>query len=187
MSIRKRLLFTLAITLAITVSLSLLPHSFQATPAPNGDVAVFRTITVKRLSSDNLVDSMIGLQLTLQLKRVVWKQAVLSVDLSVEEFGNNTKVWMGDLERLLVLSFIKAENVNRILVRFVGPDSQKAEGADGADRVIAAADVRRTDQWLATDLSKLGDSDPFQEIIWKQRLRLIISGNSSKTPETANF
>ncbi len=187
MSIRRRLLFTSAITLVITVLLSVLPHSYRTITAPGDDVAVFRYVAVKRLSSDNLVDSMIGLQLKLKLKRVVWQQAVLSVDLSVEETGNNTKVWMGDLERLLDLAFIKAENVNRVLVRFVDPYTMQGDGSANTSRVIAAADVRRTDLWLSTDLSKLANSDPLEDILWKQRLRLIISGNSSKTQESAGF
>ncbi|BBH20998.1 hypothetical protein Back11_23430 [Paenibacillus baekrokdamisoli] len=178
-SIWKRLLFTSVITVAVTVLLSALPHNFKNRTAMNGDVAVFRSVPVKRLSSDNLVDSMLGLQLTLKLKRVVWNQAVLSVDLSVEGNDSNTQLWMGDLERLLYLAFIKAENVNRVLVRFVEPGLVNESGYE-TTRFIAATDIRRTDSWLTTDLSKLGSSDPFTDIIWKQRLRLSISGNSSK-------
>lgn len=174
MSIRRRLLFASAITLVITVILSVLPHDFPSVTAPSNDVAVFRSVPVKRLSSDNLVDSMIGLQLKLKLKHVVWQQAVLSVDLSIEEIGNNTKVWMSDLEKLLDLSFIKAANVNRVLVRFVSPDSSSGNGAVNTNRVIAATDVRRSDEWLTTDLPKLGNSDPLADILWRQRLRLSI-------------
>jgi hypothetical protein len=169
------------------VLLSVLPHSYRNITVPGDEVAVFRYVAVKRLSSDNLVDSMIGLQLKLKLKRVVWQQAVLSVDLSVKDSGNNTKVWMGDLERLLDLAFIKAENVNRVLVRFVDSDAWQGNSTAYTNRVIAATDVRHTDLWLSTDLSKLANSDPLEDILWKQRLRLIISGNNSKTQEATGF
>ena len=151
MSIGKRLLLVSAITAIITVLLSVLPQVDSRTTGISGDVAVFRSSPIKRLSTDNLVGSMIGLQLTLKLKKVAWRQAVLSVDLVIDEMGNNTKAWMEDMQRLLYLAFVQTDNVNRVLVRFV---EESAEGAAANTRMAAAADVRRTDEWLSTELSK---------------------------------
>ncbi|QYR19911.1 hypothetical protein KZ483_18790 [Paenibacillus sp. sptzw28] len=173
MSIWKRLLLASAVTAAVTVLLSVMPQLDGRTQGT--DVAVFRPAPVKRLSTGNLVDSMIGLQLQLQLKKVAWKQAVLSVDLAIDGKGNNTRAWMEDMERLLYLAFVQTDNVSRVLVRFVQQDVS-VEGTGAGPRVVAATDIRRTDKWLAFELSKLGEANPFSNAVWRQRLRFSFSG-----------
>jgi hypothetical protein len=78
---------------------------------------------------------------------------------------------MEDMERLLYLAFVQTDNVNRVLVRFVQQDVS-AEGP----RVVAATDIRRTDKWLAAELSKVDEANPFSDTVWRQRLRFSFSG-----------
>ncbi|NBD22589.1 hypothetical protein [Paenibacillus glycinis] len=171
----KGLLIACAATLAVTLSLSVLPMAGGRMKEGAGDVSVFRPVPVKRLSSDTIVDTMLGLNLSLKVKKVAWNGTVLSVDLSNEEYGNDVDRWMDDLRRLFELAFNRTENVSRVLVRFVAPLGPEIEGVRSDVRLLAAVDVRRTDAWLSTELSNLSAAKPFQDEIWRQRLRLSAS------------
>jgi hypothetical protein len=65
--------------------------------------------------------------------------------------------------------------VSRVLVRFVAPLQPEAADARSDARLLAAVDVRRTDAWVSTELSNLSGAKPFQDEIWRQRLRLSAS------------
>ncbi|MBM7564484.1 hypothetical protein [Paenibacillus sacheonensis] len=171
----KGLLYASTITLAVTLLITVLPLANDRMNEGARDVAVFHPVPIKRLSSDTVVDSMLGLNLTLKVKKVAWNGSVLSVDLSNEEYGNAVDRWMDDLRRLFEFAFVRTDNVNRVLVRFVAPLQPQAEDVRSDVRMLAAVDVRRSDAWLATELSNLGAAKPFQEEIWRQRLRLSAS------------
>ncbi|MBW7473449.1 hypothetical protein K0T92_01665 [Paenibacillus oenotherae] len=184
MSVWRRILLASAVTAAITVSLSVLPHMKGRDAAVDSDLAVFRSAPLIRLSSDNLVDHMLGLQLQLKIIKVDWKQAVLSVDLSVDAARDNSRVWAGDMQRLLHLAFMRTSNVNRVLIRYMetidtlqgsahAEDERASRSADL--RMLAAADARRSDQWLAEGVMGLNDENPFTDPLWRGRLRLLFS------------
>jgi hypothetical protein len=175
MSHWKAFLLACSVTLAVTLAISILPRAEQRMVQMKGDVSVFRPVPLKRLSSAVVVDSMLGLDLSLQVRRVAWNGSVLTVDLSNEEYGNDTELWMGDLKQLLELAFQHTENVNRVLVRFVAPMQPGMDAGREELRLLAAVDVRRSDAWLSTELSNLGTAKPFQDEIWRQRLRLSVS------------
>ncbi|WP_274651652.1 hypothetical protein [Paenibacillus humicola] len=178
MAVWKRLLLALTATLAVTVLLTALPHAGRR-PAEDGrDLAVFRPVTVKRLGSDNLVDSMIGLRLSLKLKKVDWKQGVLSADLSAENMPDDLAAWMGDVQRMLSLAFAQTDNVSRVLLRIVEPMAvQQGAPVQPSYRLLAAVDVRRTDGWLPADLSRVGDANPVADAAWRAKLRMTLTGD----------
>jgi hypothetical protein len=78
------------------------------------------------------------------------------------------------------MSFIRIDNVDRVLIRIgESPDAGSASGlfanTDGQPsfRLLLAADVRRSDQWITSGESawsgiENADTDP----LWRQRLRL---------------
>ncbi|QHW30192.1 hypothetical protein GZH47_04590 [Paenibacillus rhizovicinus] len=175
MSHWKGLLYACLTTLVITLVISVLPQADSRTARNAGDVSVFRPVPVKRLSSNTVVDSMISLHLALKVKKVAWNGSVLTVDLSNEEYGNAVDRWMDDLQRLFELAFIRTDNVSRVLVRFVAPLQPESDDVRGDARLLAAVDVRRTDAWLSTELSNLSAAKPFQDEIWRRRLRLSAS------------
>jgi len=189
----KSVLTAAGVTLAVTVLLGLVPQWSRDTASSRqgGDVAVFQIAPVNRITSDNLVDSMVSLQLKLPIRRVDWQRAVLSVDLAVKDDGEQAQQWMDDLERLLRLSLIQTDNINRVLVRFVVPvdtsASQSEEGqqasaaATRASRLVAAVDVRRTDSWLVEELRLLSRADPVSDFVWRERLRMTFSGNKAES------
>jgi hypothetical protein len=181
MAIWKRLLLASSVTALVTVLLTALPPAASRMTDGGRDQAVFKPVPLKRLSSENLVDSMVGLQLSLKLKRVEWKQAVLSVDLSVEGSETRMKPWMEDLELLLHLAFVRTDNVSRVLVRFVEPEGGvRPTGLNQQEyRMVAAADVRRSDNWLASGLAGTGDAQPAVDEVWRKRLRMTFAGNAA--------
>ena len=177
MAVWKRIFLASTVTVSVTVLLSVLqPHADMRMTEGGRDKAVFRPSIVKRLGSDNLVDSMIGLRLSLKLKKVEWKQGVLSADLSAEDMPDDLKAWMSDMERMLYLAFVQTDNVSRVLIRIVesdrGAETQPAHGY----RMLAAADIRRTDDWLATDLTRVGEANPVLDDAWRARLRMTLTG-----------
>ncbi|MBP3964465.1 hypothetical protein [Paenibacillus lignilyticus] len=175
MSHYKRLLYACAVTAAVTVLLSILPLTDSRMKQAKGDISVFHPVPIKRLSAGVIVDSMLGLHLELDVKRVDWKGSVLSVDLSAEHYGNAVEEWMSDLQRLLEFAFVHTDNVSRVLVRFVTPMQPLNDEEIPVNRLLAAVDVRRSDTWLSTELSNLSAAEPFTDEIWRQRLRLSIS------------
>ncbi|MBO7744088.1 hypothetical protein I8J29_07785 [Paenibacillus sp. MWE-103] len=168
----KGLLAACAATLAVTLLITALPAADRRMKEGAGDVSVFRPVPVKRLSSDTIVDTMLGLNLSLKVKKVAWNGSVLTVDLADEEYGNAVDGGMDDLRRLFEFAFNRTDNVSRVLVRFVAPLQPESDEARSDVRVVAAVDVRRTDAWLSTELSNLSAARPFQDEIWRQRLRL---------------
>ncbi|REE94272.1 hypothetical protein A8990_10163 [Paenibacillus taihuensis] len=171
----RRLLLACSITLSLTLLLSVFPMLIQRSAESKGDVSVFHPVPVKRLNSDVIVDTMLSLGLSLQVKSVGWKGSVLSVDLSTDGYGQAEDVWIADLQRLLEFSFVQADNVSRLLVRFVTPVRQAGESDETKLQLIAASDVRKTDSWLSTDLSKLKGEESFFDENWRKRLRLSVS------------
>lgn len=181
LSIWRRISLASTVTLFITLSISILPGIHGRESADNSDQAVFRAAPLKGLSSGNLVDSIISLQLQLKPARVDWKGAVLSVDLSVESEDDGPEIWANDMQRLLRMAFIQASNVKRVLIRYMEPlQDDSIHGPDRENRpskmrMLAAADVRYTDAWLMTELDNLNTSSPFTDSVWRGRLRLLFS------------
>ncbi|UVI32386.1 hypothetical protein [Paenibacillus spongiae] len=170
MRIGKRFLAAAMVAAAAAVLLTLVPFAEQRKDKDRSEVAVFHAAPITRLSSGNLVDSMIGLQLQLPIRKVDWKQGVLSLDLSVNGNAEDSQDWMADLERLLYLAFVQTDNVNRVLVRYIAEGDPTSE--PGKLLLQAAVDVRRTDPWIGTELSELDKAQPYTDYIWRQRLRM---------------
>ncbi|MFD0711151.1 hypothetical protein [Paenibacillus sp. GCM10027626] len=178
MRVGKALLAASAVTILVTGLLGVLPLLGKKANKAALDVAVFQAERIKRISSNNLVDSLAGLQLGLPIRRADWHRAVLSVDLAVEGGVLQAAAWMSDLERLLRLAFVQTDNVTRVLVRFV--NTIDTETQERASALVAAADIRRTDEWLPAELSLLSKADPFAEPIWRERLRLTLAGQKKR-------
>ncbi|GLX68983.1 hypothetical protein [Paenibacillus glycanilyticus] len=157
---RKAYLTALGAALAVTAVIGLLPHSGVHS---GREVAVFHPTGLKRLTSSNLVDAIIGLQLNGNVGKVDWNQAVLTVEMRADEEKQADR-WYKDMEKLIRLSFTQMDNVNRLLIRYVD--------AKDNGRMLFAADVRRTDSWLSEHLSELSDADPLHDELWRKRLRI---------------
>ncbi|WP_155972703.1 hypothetical protein [Paenibacillus sp. Leaf72] len=177
-------LLSLVFVLAVMAGLSLLPDMRKSESGT--EVAVFRPSAATRLTNSNLVDLLIGLQLATPILRVEWENSLLTVEFKVNAAKGLPVEWTRDVEQLLRLSFVKMENVNRVLIRYAVPADKAAlpsnagkarEGqSELADisvksRLLLAADIRRTDSWLAS-LGELGSADPLHDEIWRERLRM---------------
>lgn len=168
MTVWKRLLGAGGVALVVTALLTLLPLAERRMLDSQGEMAVFRAAPIKRLETRNLVDSMLAQQLTLPIRKADWKEGVLSVDLAVDGVPGRIDLWMSDLQRLADLAYVQTSNVNRLLVRFVKADA----GGGRANVMRAAADIRKTDEWLASYLSEVGSARPDLDPAWRGRLRM---------------
>jgi len=150
--------------LAAALLIAIAPES-----APDGGrhLAVFGQDRSVRLDSDNLVDLLAGTEFGQRIRRVRWSGSVLSVDFTVADGGSAEAVY-ADLKELIALSFWHTSNVRRLLVRFGEHDS-----ASGRERLLLAADVRRSDPWIASHWSGLKAADPGRDRIWRERLRIV--------------
>lgn len=181
MSVWRAIYAASAVTLIVTIMISVLPRIEVRESAGRSDQAVFRSSPLTGLSSNNLVDSIVSLKLQLKPIKVDWRGAVLSVDLSVEQAEDDAEAWANDMQRLLHMAFLQASNVKRVLIRYMEPMREDAlRGLDGGNRaaamrLLAAADVRRSDDWLLTELDHLSDGNPFTDPVWRGRLRLSFS------------
>ncbi|EXX91327.1 hypothetical protein BG53_02900 [Paenibacillus darwinianus] len=150
----------------------LLPHG-GALPYPADEVAVFRPDRFTKLSDDNLVDALIVQSFSQPIKRTFIKRAVLSVDFAVMPETAEIEALLGDLKKLVKLSFFQTGNVDRLLVRFVeaSKDRARTDGRKGYE-LLLAADIRRSDGWFSAGAGSFEQADLLGDIAWRQRLRL---------------
>jgi|GEM_PF-481557 len=182
MPIGRSFLTASALTAALTVIL-LLIHPRDAEPVMHNVTGELAEQS-KRLNNSNLVDWLVGLPLDTKLMRVEWRAPTLSLDMVMPSErrldGDAVQAFLRDAEQIWRMSFIRIDNIDRVLIRF-GESSQagSASGlfanADGqpAFRLLLAADVRRSDRWMASGEAgwygiEHADTDP----VWRQRLRL---------------
>ncbi|MDQ8735460.1 hypothetical protein [Paenibacillus sp. LHD-38] len=165
MKIGKPLFAACATALAVTLLFTWLPHTVWQNTVNRDEVAVFRASPAVRLTNSNLVDVLVAIQLNERLKKADWSNGVLSVDMLVSTSGGRPALWFADVEKLVRVSFLQLENVKRILIRMV------EERTDGP-ALLAAVDVRKTDEWLINEMQHLSQADPVHDEVWRERLRV---------------
>jgi hypothetical protein len=163
--IGKPLLTACVIALAVTLILTWLPHLASKRSADGHEIAVFRTTPAVRLTNSNLVDVLIAAQLNERMNKAEWSNGILSVDMRVSASKGRPTVWFADVEKLVRVSFLQLENVKRVLIRMV------EERQDG-EALLAAVDVRKTDEWLIHEMDGLAQADPVHDELWRKRLRV---------------
>jgi hypothetical protein len=133
--------------------------------ANDHDIAVFRATPAVKLTNSNLVDVLVAISLNERLNKAEWSNGILSVDLRVSTREGRPAVWFDDVEKLVRVSFLQLENVKRVLIRIV-------EEKQNGEALLAAVDVRKTDEWLIHELNGLADADPVHDELWRNRLRV---------------
>ncbi len=174
-----------AIAGAAAFAAFLLPHGGDAGMQ---DIAVFQPERVTRLSQDNLVDALVAQSFAEPIKRTDLKGNVLAIDFAIRAETGTSVTIVNDLKKLVRLSFYQVSNVDRLLVRYVEEkqDAARIGGADGF-KLLLAADVRRTDQWLGGSAEEISAADPLRDPVWRQRLRLsVTSGWTDRFGPLAN-
>jgi hypothetical protein len=137
-------------------------------PPDAGHLAVFRQDRSVRLDSNNLVDLLTEAKFESKIRRVRWTGSSLSVDFTVRE-GEAAESVYADLKTLVAQAIGHTANVRRLLVRFEAAGEREHEGRR---ELLLAADVRRSDSWIADDWTGLADADLGQDEIWRERLRI---------------
>lgn len=165
MRIAKPLLTACIAALAVTLLFTWLPHSVRQHSSKPGEIAVFRTTPAVRLSNSNLVDVLVGIELSERLDKAEWSSSVLSVDMRVQAGEGRPAVWFADVEKLIRVSFVQLENVKRVLIRIV-------EDRPDGTALLAAVDVRKSDSWLLSDMDALAHADPVHDELWRKRMRV---------------
>ncbi|MEK3881458.1 hypothetical protein [Paenibacillus sp. PL2-23] len=165
MRIGKVYTIALAATLLITASAGWLPAAMKQSREAGGHIAVFHGEPIIQLSNANIVDALAAVELQERLGHAEWRNAVLSLELLVPSGSGRPAAWFSDIEKLITLSFLQLNNVNRLLVRIM-------EWDEGGKRLLAAVDVRASDGWLQDERFQLPISDPVHDEGWRQRLRL---------------
>ncbi len=166
MKLAKPLLLACVITIGATLLLSLLPYLSSGGAQHAREIAVFHAEPINRLTNSNMVDALVAAKLHERLHHVEWRGGVLAVTIRVGPEGGPPSGWFADIAKLVRLSFEQLGNVKRLLVRIA--EEQPA----GSVRLLAAADVRKTDSWLQRDMELLERADPVHDEQWRERLRV---------------
>jgi hypothetical protein len=117
MSLYKRILLTIIGSVSISFLLMWIVQSEQA--YQDNDLDAFANPNGSQLSELNIVDFMVNLPLELQIVKVSWQHAILSVDLlSVPGNTIDTMVYH-DLFELSQFGLSRVSNVNQVLVRII--------------------------------------------------------------------
>lgn len=161
----KSLLTGCLAALVMTLLLTWLPYDLQPSKAIHSNANVFHAESADRLTAANLVDVLIQIPLNERIGKVEWSSGVLSVELRVHPKTGRPASWFMDVEKLIVIAFDQLQNVKRLLIRIV-------ENEDEGGRLMAAVDVRSSDQWLREELQLLKYANAVHDDRWRQRLRL---------------
>ncbi len=165
MKVGKSLIIACAAVLAITISFAWLPHFLWQGTNTRHTVPVFHTKPITRLTNSNIVDVLIDLQLHEKIGKVDFSHAMVTIELRVDPLKGRPEGWFKDVEKLVRGLFHPIQNVKRILVRMI-------ETEEEGGRLLAAVDVRSTDEWLKEEMSVLKYADAIHDTIWRERLRV---------------
>lgn len=141
----------------------------ETSPPDGRPLAVFRQDRSVRLDSGNLVDLLASVEFRQKIRRVRWTGSALSVDFMVRDGEATAESIYSDLKELIGRTFGHTTNVRRLLVRF---ETAGDRNQSGRGELLLAADVRRTDPWMAGQWNGLGDADPARDRVWRERLRI---------------
>jgi hypothetical protein len=137
MSPFKRIILMIVGSVSISLLLMWLVHSEQVVKVQ--DLDVFANPNGSQLSEQNLVDFMVKLPLELQVAKVSWQHAILSIDLlSVPGNTIDTMVYH-DLFELSQFGLYRVSNVNQVLVRVI--EHKKPES--NQNELLLAMDSRK--------------------------------------------
>lgn len=139
------------------------------------------------LTEENLVDSLVQLDLHVRLSRAELAGSILSVDLKVNEQEFNKAELYRGMAEVISFAFERTSNVDQLLLRIVAEDRWI-----GSKYLLLAADVRRGG-WSANALIELRDTGNYEvspelkswfriteSHLWKQQL---LSENGNITSE----
>ncbi|MFD0586898.1 hypothetical protein ACFQZE_02695 [Paenibacillus sp. GCM10027627] len=133
---------------------------------PTGkEITVFRNEPISHLTSGNIVDVLSVVSLHERLGRAEWRGSVLAVDLLVMADKGRPEAWFQDIETLIGVSFRQLDNVKRLLIHIV-------ENGESEQKLMAAVDIRSTDEWLAESGKEPRIANPVHDNLWRERLRL---------------
>jgi hypothetical protein len=138
------LFITLFFAFSVTILLSYLPHLEEK--SAESQVQRIPNILESRLYDLNVVDHLAKLPMELNIQRVDWNHAILSIDLSLPENETQAALIYKDLLTLSHFGLNTMSNVKQVLVR-VFPN----EVIDPNQvQLLLAMDAPR-DQWSAED------------------------------------
>lgn len=146
-------------------------HSLSGGTPTSRAVMVIQPERITWIGSDNLVDALLAQHFSQRIRRTDLKSAVLSVDFAIPQEAVDIEPMYEDVLKLIKLSFNQARNVDRLLIRFVEPAAGNGPHAEVRERLLLAADIRRTDSWLA-DAEAVEVTDLLAEESWSHRLRI---------------
>jgi hypothetical protein len=135
MSHFNRILLTIVYSVSISFLLMWIVQSERAYKAKDLDVFA----NGNQLSEQNIVDFMVKIPLELQVAKVSWQHAILSVDLlSVPGNTIDTMVYH-DLFELSQSGLYRVSNVNQVLVRII----ERKETESNRNELLLAMDSRK--------------------------------------------
>ncbi len=130
---------------------------------------VFSLQQIDRISNSNIVDIMTTIPFYAKLGKTEWSQGTWLIELKVNPQEKRQELWFKDIYAIVHTAYKQLNNVNRVLIRLNETNEQ-------GGRLLAAFDIRKTDQWLATELVQLPPSHLVHDELWRQRLRISLTG-----------
>ncbi|MBD1371627.1 hypothetical protein IC620_04550 [Hazenella sp. IB182357] len=112
--IGKRIAATMFVSVLLVLLLSLVPV-LQSSSQLEGDLPVFKKSEDKVITMQNLVDFLMSLSLTGDLKTADWTERALYLELTYPEQTIKEKQWT-DLRHLVQSAFVEKENIETIFV-----------------------------------------------------------------------
>lgn len=140
MNLVYRLMAVLLISGGLAAALSIVPKLDSTVRLSGTNEVMFRTDSAVSLTDRNVVDLFVRYPLYLDISRVEWNDAILSVDLKAKPNETAAASIYDDLFELAKLGFAGTSNVSQLLVRVMEHSS-----AGGSLQLLLAMDAKRSD------------------------------------------
>lgn len=147
----------LAMSLAIVLSLGLLPALGERQAGRQDGIAVFLSEKPVRLSDANLVDWLASLPRAMELKHAEWDGRTLMLDYQAGGLGPDDGSLYDALSDLTVAGFAGTDNVHRLRIRVFDP---YAAPGNRRSLLVALDAARESFQTAAFDAWQNGEMPP---------------------------
>jgi hypothetical protein len=119
-----------ALAMGIAMSISWIVGLDRSVVTPNGEpMVVFSDHSTRPMTKETIVDELVGLGLSSDIRRVAIESTVLEVDLAVEAGRVNGTLLENDMGALAKLALAESDNIGRVFIRVMEKSETASEGA----------------------------------------------------------
>ncbi|TLS53090.1 hypothetical protein FE782_06900 [Paenibacillus antri] len=156
-----------ALAVAISLLISWVGELDGSVLSPSGEpMTVFSDRTTGALTPETVVDALVDLGLTAEIRRVSVRSSLLEIDLALSGEPIDEASIRADMGAVAGLALAKSDNISRVFVRVLEPERE----GSGAKLLLALSGAKS--EFSATELQRLRDGEPMPDAWLEAKMRL---------------